>query len=81
MKILDRYIGWNVLLSTLFAVVVLSLFLVVGNAFRELLNLLINRDLPWRAAFLIASLILPFTLTFTIPVSYTHLTLPTICSV
>lgn len=67
MKLLDRYLLWNVLLSTLFGLVVLSLFLVLGNAFRELLNLIVNRGLPWGSALSITALILPFTLTFTIP--------------
>jgi lipopolysaccharide export system permease protein len=66
-RILDRYVGWSVLMTTLFAVVMLSFFLMVGNTSRELMNLIVNRDLPWQTALTFSALVLPFTLTFTIP--------------
>lgn len=67
MKILDRYIGLGVLFSTLFGVVVLSLVLVLGNIFKELLDLLINRDVPLGSVLAFMLYVLPFSFTFTIP--------------
>lgn len=67
MKILDRYIGFTVLFTTVFGVVVLSLVLVLGNVFKELLDLLINRDVPLESVLAFMLFVLPFSLTFTIP--------------
>ncbi len=67
MKIIDRYIGFGVFFSTLFGVVVLSLVLVLGNIFKELLDLLINRDVPLESVLAFMLFVLPFSLTFTIP--------------
>jgi len=67
MKIIDRYIGSSVLFSTIFGVTVLSLVLVLGNIFKELLDLLINRDVPLMSVLAFMLYVLPFSLTFTIP--------------
>ena len=67
MKIIDRYIGSSVLMTTLFGVVVLSLVLVLGNLFKELLDLLVNRDVPLFSVLSFMLYVLPFSLTFTIP--------------
>lgn len=67
MKIIDRYIGGSVLFTTIFGVVVLSLVLVLGNIFKELLDLLINRDVPLTSVLAFMLYVLPFSLTFTIP--------------
>ncbi len=67
MKIIDRHIGWSVLLTTLFGVAVLSLVLVLGNVFQELMDLMINRNLPLQSVFFFMWQALPFSLTFTIP--------------
>jgi LPS export ABC transporter permease LptF len=67
MKIIDRYIGQGVLFTTIFGVVVLSLVLVLGNIFKELLDLLINRDVPLTSVLTFMLYVLPFSLTFTIP--------------
>lgn len=67
MKIIDRHIGVRVLLTTLLGVGVLSLVLVLGNVMRELLDLIINRNLPLSSVILFMVLALPFSLTFTIP--------------
>lgn len=68
MKIIDRYVGFGVLFTTLFGVVVLSLVLVLGNIFKELLDLLINNpDVPLTTVLAFIALVLPFSLTFTIP--------------
>lgn len=68
MKIIDRYVGMGVLMTTLFGVIVLSLVLVLGNIFKELLDLLINNpDVPLTTVLAFIALVLPFSLTFTIP--------------
>jgi len=67
MKLIDRYIGWQILLSTLFAVGVLTFVLVLGNAFKVILDLLVNHDAPLQFILTFIAYILPFSLTFTIP--------------
>ena len=67
MKIIDRYIGKELLVTSLFAVVVLSLVLVLGNVFKQLLDLLVNQDVPLEFILSFIGYILPFSLTFTIP--------------
>lgn len=67
MKIIDRYIGKEILVTTLFAVAVLSLVLVLGNVFKQLLELLVNQDVPLEFILSFIGYILPFSLTFTIP--------------
>ncbi len=46
MRISDRYIGKQVLFGTLFAVMVLSLVLVLGNLFKEIRPLLVDKQAP-----------------------------------
>jgi len=68
MKILDRYVGLSVLSTAFFGVVVLSLVLVLGNLFKQLLDVLINNpDVPIATVLAFMALVLPFSLTFTIP--------------
>src|SRR2546429_667763 len=68
MKIIDRYVGANVLSTAFFGVAVLSLVLVLGNLFKELLDVLINNpDVPLGTVLSFMALVLPFSLTFTIP--------------
>lgn len=67
MNLIDRYVGRSVLVTALYGVVVLSVVLVLGNIFKELLDLLINRDVPLRYVLLFMLYVLPFSLTFTIP--------------
>ncbi|MCB1231270.1 MAG: LptF/LptG family permease [Verrucomicrobiae bacterium] len=68
MKLLDRYIGRQVLLSAFFAVVVLSIILVMGSIFKYILSQLVDRpdlDLGFVAKLLLN--VLPFSLAITIP--------------
>ncbi len=68
MKLLDRYIGRQILLSAFFAVVVLSVVLVLGSIFKHILSQLVDRpDLD--AGFVVRLLlnVLPFSLAITIP--------------
>jgi lipopolysaccharide export system permease protein len=67
MKTLDRYVGQQLLLTTAVAVGVLSVVLVLGNVFKQLLELLINHSAPPEFIFTFISYILPFSMTFTLP--------------
>ncbi len=67
MKIIDRYIARQLIVSLLFAIVVLSFVLVLGNIFRKLLPLLVNHDLPVEYVIGFIAYVLPFSLIFTIP--------------
>ena len=67
MKLIDRAVGRELLVSVLFAIFVLSLVLVVGNIFRKLLPLLVNHDVPVEYLVTFIAYVLPFSLIFTIP--------------
>lgn len=67
MKLIDRYVSRQVLVTALFAVAVLSVVLVLGNVFKQLLELLVNHDAPLDLILSFIGYILPFSLTFTIP--------------
>ncbi|MCE9609724.1 MAG: LptF/LptG family permease [Chthoniobacter sp.] len=67
MKLIDRYVGSQVLLTSTIAVAVLSVVLVLGNIFKQLLELLVKSDMPMDQIFALLAYILPFSLTFTIP--------------
>ena len=67
MKLIDRFIGRELLVNVLFAIAVLSLVLVVGNIFRKLLPLLVNHDVPLQYLLTFIAYVLPFSLIFTIP--------------
>jgi len=67
MKIVDRYLSRQIIVNLLFAIVVLSFVLVIGNIFRKLLPLLVNHDLPVDYLIGFVAYVLPFSLIFTIP--------------
>lgn len=67
MKLLDRYVTGQVLGTSVFAVGVLSMVLVLGNVFKQLLDLLVNHNVPLEFILGFIGYILPFSLTFTIP--------------
>ena len=67
MRIIDRYISQQVFTTTLFAIGVLSLVLVLGTVFKQLLELLVNHDLPFSFFLTFIAYIIPYSLTFTIP--------------
>lgn len=67
MKLIDRYVTWQVILTGLFAVAVLSLVLVLGKIFKELLEQLVDNHAPLDLILSFVAYILPFSLTFTIP--------------
>src|SRR6187399_314316 len=67
MKLIDRFVSRELIVSIFFAVLVLSLVLVVGNIFRKLLPLLVNHDVPTEYLVTFIAYVLPFSLIFTIP--------------
>lgn len=67
MRISDRYIGKQVLLGTLFAILVLSFVLVLGNLFKQIRPMLVDRHAPLWLVLRFVMNVLPFSLMFTIP--------------
>lgn len=67
MKLIDRYVGGQLLVTFSLAVSVLSVVLVLGNIFKQLLDLLVKNDTPLEVVLSFLSYILPFSLSFTIP--------------
>ena len=67
MRLLDRYVGRQVLITSLFGVAILSGVLVLLNVFKQLLDLLVNHNVPLDFILSFIAYILPFSLTFTIP--------------
>ncbi len=67
MKLIDRYVTGQIVLTSSVAVGVLSVVLVLGNVFKQLLELLIKNDTPLEQILTFLAYILPFSLTFTIP--------------
>jgi lipopolysaccharide export LptBFGC system permease protein LptF len=67
MRIIDRYISKQILGTVIWAIGVLSMLLVVGNAMRDLLTILVNRQLPLSYVFSFIAYALPFSLTYSIP--------------
>ena len=67
MRISDRYIGKQVLFGTLFAVLVLSLVLVLGNLFKQIRPLLVDQAAPLWLVLRFVMTVLPYSLMFTIP--------------
>ena len=67
MRISDRYIGKQVLLGTLYAVVVLGLVLVLGKLFKEIQSLLVEQKAPLGLVLRFVVNVLPLSLMYTIP--------------
>ena len=67
MRISDRYIGKQVLLGTLYAVVVLGVVLVLGNLFQQIRPLLVDQKAPLSLVLRFVMLVLPLSLMYTVP--------------
>jgi len=67
MRISDRYIARQILMGTLYAIVVLSLVLVMGNLFKQARPLLVEQHAPLGLVLRFVVNVLPFSLMFTIP--------------
>lgn len=67
MLLIDRYVSRSTLVTTLYGALVLSFVLVLGNIFKEVLDLLINRDVPLITLLMFIAYVLPFSLIFIVP--------------
>ncbi|MGE9270510.1 MAG: LptF/LptG family permease [Verrucomicrobiales bacterium] len=67
MRISDRYIGRNIVSGTFFAILLLSLLLVLGNLFKEIRPLLVEVGAPLSVLGEFILSVLPVSLIFTIP--------------
>jgi LPS export ABC transporter permease LptF len=67
MRLLDRYLGREVLISALFAVGTLSLVLVLGQIFKKLFEFVIDHNVPATFIITFIAYFLPLSLTFSIP--------------
>ncbi len=67
MRISDRYIGLSILSGTLFAIVLLSALLVLGNLFKEIRPLLVEVGAPLSVLWDFILGIIPVSLIYTVP--------------
>ena len=67
MRISDIYIGKQVFLGTLYAVLVLGLVLVLGNLFKQVQPLLVEQKAPISLVLRFVLTVLPLSLMFTVP--------------
>jgi lipopolysaccharide export system permease protein len=67
MRISDRYIGKQVLVGTLYAVLVLCLVLVLGNLFKKIQPLLVDQQAPLGLVLRFVISVLPISLMYTVP--------------
>lgn len=67
MRILDRYLTGQIVGSVIWSVGVISLMLVLGNAMRELLTVLMSHQLPLSYVLSIFAYLLPFSMIYSIP--------------
>lgn len=67
MRISDRYLGKQVLLGTVYAVLILSVVLVLGQLFQKSQELLVDQKAPPMLLFQFMLSILPYSLMFTLP--------------
>ncbi len=67
MRITDRYIGKQVLMGTLYAVLVLGLVLVLGNLFKKIQPLLVDQKAPLELVLRFVLSVLPLSLMYTVP--------------
>jgi lipopolysaccharide export system permease protein len=67
MRISDRYIGKQVLLGTMYAVLVLGLVLLLGNLFKKIQPLLVDQKAPLELVLRFVLSVLPLSLMYTVP--------------
>ena len=67
MKILDRYLVGQILGTVIWAISLLTMILVLGNALRDLLSLLLSHQVPVSYIATVIGYLLPFSLTYSIP--------------
>lgn len=67
MRISDRYIGRQVLAGTIYAVLILSIVLLLGNLFKQIQPLLVDQRAPLELVLRFALTVLPLSLMYTVP--------------
>jgi len=67
MRISDRYIGKQILLGTLYAVLILGIVLVMGNLFKKIQPLLVDQKAPLELVLRFVLSVLPVSLMYTVP--------------
>ncbi|MGA0845082.1 MAG: LptF/LptG family permease [Luteolibacter sp.] len=67
MRISDCYIGRQILLGTLFAVIALGIVLVLGNLFKQIQPLLVEQKAPIALVLRFVLSVLPLSLMYTLP--------------
>ena len=67
LRIFDRYLGRQIMVSTFFAVSVLSVVLVLGQIFKKLLDKLVEGVLPPSAILKFIGYTFPWSLSYTVP--------------
>jgi lipopolysaccharide export LptBFGC system permease protein LptF len=67
MRLLDRYLGREVILSAIFAVCTLSLVLILGQIFRKLFEFVVDHNVPATFIITFIAYFLPLSLIFSIP--------------
>ena len=67
MRLLDRYLGREVITSAVFAVCTLSLVLILGQIFEKLFKFLVDHNVPATFIITFIAYFLPFSLIFSIP--------------
>ena len=67
MRLLDRYLGRELIVSALFAVLTLSLVLVLGQIFKQLFKFVVDHNVPATYIITFVAYVLPLSLIFSIP--------------
>ncbi len=67
MRLIDRYLGRELLVSAVFAVLTLSLVLVLGQIFRQLFKFVIDHNIPATYIITFVAYVLPLSLIFSVP--------------
>ena len=67
MRIIDRYLGRELIVSALFAVLTLSFVLVLGQIFRQLFKFVVDHNIPVTYIITFVAYVLPLSLIFSIP--------------
>lgn len=67
MTTLYRHLIWQILITTLITIGILTFVLVIGNIFTRLFDLIVNHDVPFWFIGEFVVMLIPFSLVFTLP--------------